>query len=183
MSTALKKDLPISKDSETLPSSQVEQHPLLGLRQEVDSLFDNFFSSFSLGPFGRDRDVFDPFRKLGSAMTLTHGFMPSMDIRETDKEYRVSAELPGMKESDIELSLVDGQLVIKGEKKEEITSDDEDPHLMERRYGSIFRSLPLPDGVDEDTVDATYDKGVLNVSLKKTESKKKAAKSIKVKAR
>ena len=183
MSTALKKDLPITKDTETLPSSEVGQHPLLGLRQEVDSLFDNFFSSFSLGPFGRSRDVFDPFRKFGAAMTLGHGFMPSMDIRETDKEYRVSAELPGMKESDIELSLVDGQLVIKGEKKEEITSHDAGRQLMERHYGSIFRSLPLPDDVDEGSVEATYEAGVLSVTLKKTKSKKKAAKSINIKTK
>lgn len=183
MSTALKKDLPTTKDPATLPSSQAGQHPLLGLRQEVDSLFDNFFSSFSLGPFGRDRDLFDPFRKFGAALTSKCDVMPSMDIRETDKEYRVSAELPGMKESDIELSLVDGQLVIKGEKKEEIKSDDEDRHLMERRYGAVYRSLPLPDGVDEDSVDATYDKGVLMVTLKKTEAKKRAARNVKIKTR
>ena len=183
MSTPAKKEMPTAKDTKTLPASHGEQHPLLGLRQEIDSLFDNFFSSFSLGPFGRDRDLFDPFRKIGAAVTPTRGFMPSMDIRETDKEFRVSAELPGMDEGDIELSLTDGQLVIKGEKKEEKKSDDEGHHLMERHYGSVYRSLPLPDGIDEDSIEATYDKGVLAVTLKKNETKKKAVKNVKIKTR
>lgn len=182
MSTALKKDLPTTEDKETRSVSLLAQHPLLGLRQEVDSLFDNFFSSFSLGPFGRYRDEFDPFRKLGTALSSARGFMPSMDIKETEKEFQVSVELPGMEEADIELALSDGQLVIKGEKKEETKSDDEGHHLMERHYGSIYRSLPLPDGVDEDSVEATYDKGVLTVTLKKIESKKKTVKNIKIKA-
>ncbi len=183
MSTPAKKEMPTTKKTEALPASQVGQHPLLGLRQEVDSLFDNFFSNFSLGPFGRDRDLFDPFRKIGAAVTHSRGFTPSMDIKETDKEFRVSAELPGMEEGDIELSLADRKLVIKGEKKEEKKSDDEGLHLMERHYGSIYRSLPLPDGIDEDSVDATYDKGVLTVTLKKTESKGKKAKSVKIKTK
>jgi len=183
MPTALKKDLPKTKKTKAPPASQEEQHPLLGLRQEVDSLFDNFFSNFSLGPFARYRDDFDPFRKIGAALTPSHGFMPSMDVKETDKEFRVSAELPGMDEGDIELSLADGQLVIKGEKKEETKTDEEGHHLMERHYGSIYRSLAMPEEVDEDSVEATYDKGVLTVTLKKMESKKKAAKSVKIKTR
>ncbi|MBC8267203.1 MAG: Hsp20/alpha crystallin family protein [Rhodospirillaceae bacterium] len=183
MSTPAKKELPTNKEPETLPASKVGQHPLLGLRQEVDSLFDNFFSNFSLGPFGRDRDLFDPFRKIGAALPHTRGFVPSMDIKETDKEFRVSAELPGMEEGDIELSLTDGQLVIKGEKKEETKSEGEYHQVTERHYGSVYRSLPLPDGVDEDSVEATYDKGVLAVTLKKTKSKKKAVKSVKIKSK
>lgn len=181
MSNAAKKDTPIAKDKETLPASQAEQHPLLGLRQEIDSLFDNFFSSFSLGPFGRDHDLLDPFRKFGATFSHTRGLMPSMDIKETDKEFRISVELPGMEEGDAELSLTDGQLVIKGEKKEESKSDEEGHYLMERRYGSVYRSFPLPDGVDEDSIEATYDKGILAITLKKLESEKKTAKSVKIK--
>ena len=85
MSTAVKEDTPTTKDTETQAVSQAGHHPLLGLRQEVDSLFDNFFSSFSLGPFGHSHELFDPFRKFGEAMTPARGFMPSMDITETDK--------------------------------------------------------------------------------------------------
>jgi len=183
MSTTVKKVPPTPNDMETLPDPQAGQHPLLGLRQEVDSLFDNFFSSFSLGPFGRDHNLFDPFRRIGGAVTPKGGFMPSMDIKETDKEFRVSAELPGMEEADIELSLSDGQLVIKGEKKEETKSDEEGRHLMERHYGSIYRSLPLPDDVDEDSIEATYDKGVLAITLAKMLSKKKVVKSVKIKTK
>ena len=94
MSTPVKKDLPTSEDTHT------GQHPLLGLRQEVDTLFDNFFSNFSLGPFGRYGADFDPFRKLGASLTHSHDLMPSIDVRETEKEFRISAELPGMDEKE-----------------------------------------------------------------------------------
>jgi HSP20 family protein len=183
MSSAVKKDPPASKDMETGPTSLVGQHPLLGLRQEVDSLFDNFFSSFSLGPFGSYASEFDPFRKLGTKLTSARGYMPSMDIKETDKEFKVSAELPGMDEADIELSLSDGRLVIKGEKKEEKKSEEEDHHLMERHYGSIYRSLPLPEGIIEDSIEAVYDKGILEITVKKSDTKEKVAKTVKIKTR
>lgn len=183
MSTSLKKDSPTTRDTGSNIAPHLGKHPLLELRREVDSLFENFFSNFSLGPFGRDRDLFDAFRKFGPTATSGYDLMPSMDVKETDTEFHVSAELPGMEEDDIELTLADGQLVIKGQKKEETKSDDDGHHLMERRYGSIYRSLPLPDGVDENSVEATYDKGVLNVTLKKTKSKKKAARSVKIKTR
>ncbi len=183
MSNKAKTNLKTPKKTESPPATQTRQHPLLDLRQEVDSLFDNFFSSFSLGPFGRYGAEFDPFRRLGTALTSGRGFMPSADVTETDKEFRVSFELPGMDEGDIELSLRDGQLVVKGEKKEEKKTDDEDRHLMERHYGSIYRSLPLPKGVDEESVEATYEKGVLEVTLKKTETPEKTGKTVKIKTK
>ncbi len=183
MTTKTEKDLSTTKDTETRKTSFLEQHPLLGLRQDVDSLFDNFFSDFSLGPFGRLGCEFDPFRKFDTVRAPAHGFLPKMDIRETEKEFHVSAELPGMEESDIELLLKDGQLIIKGEKKEENMTDNENRHLTERHFGSIYRSLPLPEAIDEDSVEATYDKGVLSVKLKKTDVKKRAPKTIKIKTK
>jgi len=183
MSVKVKKDLPTAMgadEKKNLPASGMEQHPLLSLRQEVDNLFDNFFSSFSLGPFGRRAFELDPFRRLGTHL-MAREMMPSMDIRETDKEFRVTAELPGMDESDIEVTLSGGMLVIKGEKKEGKTEKGENMHLTERRYGSIYRSLPIPDGVDEDKVDASFAKGILKVSMKKRPSTVKPVKKVKVK--
>ena len=166
MSIPAKKDLPPSE------ITHPRHHPLLGLRQEVDSLFDNFFTHFSL----------DPFRRMDLGLMRSPDLMPSMDVKETDKELRVSAELPGMNEEDIELSLNDGKLIIKGEKKEENLTENENRHLTERRFGSIYRSLALPDDVDEDSVEATYDKGILMVTLKKVKSKGKKNKTVKIRA-
>ena len=179
MSKAAKKVLPATKDVENKIAFHLGKHPLHELRHEVDSLFDNFFSNFSLGSFGRGHDLLDPIRKAAPARDL----MPSMDVTETDKEFRASAEMPGMDEGDIDLAITDHQLIIKGEKKEETKSNEEGHRLMERHYGSIYRSVALPDGVDEDSVDATYEKGVLTVTMKKAKSKKKAAKSIKIKSK
>ncbi len=182
MSKAEKKT-PSTKNVNKLPEAKGEHHPLLGLRQEVDSLFDNFFSNFSLGPFGRNPDEFNLFPKMSTATILNRGFTPSMDVTETDDEFLISAELPGMNEKDIDLSLTDGQLVIKGEKKDERETKEEGRHLMERHYGSIYRSMPLPEGIDEDTIDATYDKGILSITVKKTEGTKKETRRVEVKTK
>ncbi|MHA1598098.1 MAG: Hsp20/alpha crystallin family protein [Alphaproteobacteria bacterium] len=181
MSLAMKKDLPITKGKDTAPVTGTERHPLLGLRQEVDTLFDNFFSNFTFGPFGRYASDFDPFRRVGTALAAHGGFMPSMDIRENDDAFHISVELPGMSEDDIELTISDGNLVIKGEKKEEKTTDEENCHLTERHYGSIYRSMPLPESVNEDKVDASVTDGVLNITLGKTAKKEKTEKTVKIK--
>ena len=90
-----------------------------------------------------------------------------MDVRETDKEIVVEAELPGIDDKDISLSLQDGILTIRGEKKHERDEENESYRMMERRYGSFQRSLRLPHTVDEDKVEANFDKGVLKVKLLK----------------
>ena len=78
-------------------------------------------------------------------------------------------------------SIGDGQLVIKGEKKERSESHEKGRHLMERHYGSVYRMLSLPEDVDEASIEATYDKGVLSITMKKVEVKKKATKNVKIK--
>lgn len=183
MSVAMKRHMPTTEGKDTIPAEGMERHPLLGLRQEVDTLFDNFFSNFTLGPFGRYASGFDPFRRVGTALAARSGFMPSMDIRENDEAFHISAELPGMCEDDIELTLGDGNLVIKGEKKEEKCTDEEDCHLMERHYGSIYRSMPLPDGINEDKVEAEFTNGVLEITMPKSAKKEKAEKTVKIKSK
>jgi HSP20 family protein len=184
MSVTVKKSMPTAKapaETKGVPApSDAEQHPLLSLRQEVDNLFDNFFSNFSLGPFGRRAFEFDPFRRFGGHL-MVRDMMPSMDIRESDKEFHLTAELPGMDEGDIEVTLSDGMLVIKGEKKEEKSEKGENMHLTERRYGSIYRSLPLPEGIDENKVDAHFARGVLEISMKKKPNTVKPARKVKIK--
>jgi HSP20 family protein len=92
---------------------------------------------------------------------------PHMDVRETDKEIVVEAELPGIDEKNVSLALQDGVLTIRGEKKHEHDEEKENYRIMERRYGSFQRSLRLPDTLDEDKVEASFNNGVLRVSLPK----------------
>ena len=92
---------------------------------------------------------------------------PHMDVKETDKEIVVETELPGIDEKDVSLALKDGVLTIRGEKKHEHDEEKENYRVMERRYGSFQRSLRLPDTVDEDKVEASFNNGVLKVSLPK----------------
>ena len=99
----------------------------------------------------------------GRGFTLT----PHMDVRETDKEIVVEAELPGIEEKDISLDLKDGVLTIRGEKKHEYDEKKESYRMMERRYGSFQRSLRLPDTVDQDKVEASFDNGVLKIKVPK----------------
>ncbi len=108
-------------------------------------------------------------------------FLPAMDVKETDKLYTIISELPGMDEKDIDLSLKDGQLHIKGEKKLE-TKEEGETHLrVERAYGSFHRSVALPSDVDPDKVDATFEKGVLTIQLHKSAAPKQTRIAIKSK--
>jgi HSP20 family protein len=93
--------------------------------------------------------------------------MPAVNVSESDQEFRISAELPGMDENDIELLLSQGNLTIKGEKKQEHEDKGSGYYRLERNYGTFQRSIPLPKGVDTEQVDATFKKGVLTVTLPK----------------
>jgi HSP20 family protein len=122
------------------------------LQREVDRLFDEFA------------------RGLGTLAVPGNGsLMPSMDISETDKEYVITAELPGLERKDVEVSLEDNVLTIRGEKKIESTPDDKNKnvHVSERSYGVFYRALELPGNVDPASVRATMSKGVLKITIPK----------------
>jgi HSP20 family protein len=136
----------------------------------MNRLFDDFFGGFSLSPWA-------PLER-----GVPQVFTPRVDVSETDTEIKVSAELPGMEEKDIDVSLTRDTLTIKGEKKEESEEKGKDYYRMERSYGSFTRSIPLPVEVNTDKVEATFKKGVLDITLPKTakaigETKKVAVKS------
>ena len=95
------------------------------------------------------------------------GWMPAIDIYEKEDKYIVKAELPGMKEEDIDVSVVGDTLTIKGERKTEEEVKDEDYYRCERAYGSFMRSISLPSEVEADKIEAKYEDGVLEVSLPK----------------
>jgi HSP20 family protein len=130
--------------------------PFTALRAEMDSLFDSFLGGLPAFP-----------RMFGTSGDRGFALAPHMDVKETDKEIVVEAELPGIDEKDVSLSLQDGVLTIRGEKRHEQDEEKENYRVMERRYGSFQRSVRLPDTVDEDKVEASFNNGVLKVSLPK----------------
>jgi HSP20 family protein len=152
-----------------IPIRREEDHPVYSLQRTVNQVIDNFFEGFSLSPFGSLED------RMG-------GFTPRVDISESDKEFQVTAELPGMDEKNLDISLANSVLTLKGEKKEEKEDKKKDYYRMERSYGMFRRTIPLPEGVDLEKVAASFRKGVLTVTLPKTVEAQKEWKKIPIKA-
>ncbi len=150
---------------------------LTGLRDEMNHLFDEFFTGF-------ERRTPSMFRshEPGWLMGGRRGDMtPAVDVAEDDKAVTLTAELPGMKEEDVEVVLRDDMLTVKGEKKSEREEKEENYHLTERRYGSFERTFRLPETADADKIKAAIDDGVLTVTIPKmAEAKAKAEKKIKI---
>jgi HSP20 family protein len=130
-----------------------EVHPFLALHREMNRMFDNVFRGFDLAPFGL------------ASRTLAGLDWPQIDIDETDKEVRITAELPGLDEKDISLEIANGVLSISGEKKSE--SEDKARRFSERYYGRFERRIPLED-VEEDKVSAAFKNGVLTITVPKS---------------
>src|SRR5215470_12107793 len=163
---------------ESAPSGLRPRGPLENLRQGIDRLFDDFGIGTWRPSFrGSFFDV-DPLRRAKAAFSG----MPAVDVTETEKGYKVVAELPGMDEKNIEVKIANGRLMIKGEKQEEKQEEKQDYYIRERSFGSFERTFPVPDGVELDKVDASFKKGVLTVTLPKTAEAQKAEKKITVKA-
>ncbi len=165
-------------------------HPLVALREEVDHLFDHFFSSFSLGPFGRHVREAKPIHRLEEAF---YGFRPlagemigqmsaRADVSESDGKYKIDIELPGMKESDIDISVDRGTITITGEKREEARTDEEGFHVCERRYGKVMRSFTIPEGAITDSADASFKDGVLSIEMEKKDAPEAKARKIAIKS-
>jgi HSP20 family protein len=104
---------------------------------------------------------------------------PALDITEDEHAFAVTAELPGLRKEDVQIQFEDGVLAISGEKRHESETKDKSWHRMERRYGSFYRAITLPRGVEVDKVDATFENGVLRVTIPKAEAAK--PKAIKIK--
>lgn len=161
---ALKSIIPSGKKS--VATRGDDGNPFALLRREMDSLFDSFFRGADLEPF---ESVFG-------------GFSPKIDIADTDKEIVISAELPGMEEKDVDVSLQNDTLTIKGEKKEEKEDKGKDHYRRERSYGSFSRTVALPAEVDTDKIAATFTKGVLTITLPKTPQAVAQKKKIEIKS-
>jgi len=136
---------------------------LTSLREEMDRMWDRFFRDWPAPEIARE------------------GWMPSVDLSETKDEILVKAEVPGMDPKDIDISLSDDLLTIRGEKKQENEEKEENYHRVERTYGSFSRSVRLPVGVQSSKVKANYKDGVLKIALPKSPEAKKKEVKIQVK--
>ena len=105
--------------------------------------------------------------------TRNDSFVPGIDIAETDDQFLVSVELPGMEKKDIDVSLDNGRLTVSGERKFEEEEKGRTYHRVETKYGSFSRSFQLPDNIDENSINARYENGILNISIDKSEDKVK----------
>jgi HSP20 family protein len=140
-----------------------DMDPFLSLHRDVNRLFDEVFRGFDTPSlFGR--------------MRIGNGAWPNVEVSETDKDIRVTAEVPGLEEKDIEVLLEDGVLTLRGEKKSE--TEDTGRQFSERYYGRFERRLALGREVQEDNVAATFKNGVLTVTLPKTAKAQANAKRI-----
>lgn len=165
----------MAEQGSRLPTrSESSRGGLFSLHREIDRLFDDFARSFSMFPFGRRGD----WELIGPDSDL----VPTVDVAETDDAFEITAEVPGISENDIDVTISDGVLSLKGEKKEEKVTKDKGYYLSERRFGSFQRSFRLPEGIDEDKVEARYDKGVLRITLPKSPEAAKKAKKISIKS-
>jgi len=149
-------------------------------RREYDNLIDSFYHEMNnlFDRFFRDSER-EPYSPLEA---ISGDFKPSVDIRESDNEIKVTAELPGMEEKDIEITITKDSLTIKGKKEEETEDKGKDYYHLERTYGSFYRMIPLPVEIDENKAEATYKKGVLYVKLPKTPGAKSERKKVSVKS-
>jgi HSP20 family protein len=158
-----------NRDRVRVRQSGEDRDDLAPARRHWDiDLFDNFFRGFGMMPFESES---------------WQAFSPRVDISETDREFRVTAELPGLNEKDIDVSLARDILTIRGEKKAETEDKGENYYRMERTYGSFQRAIPLPAGqVNADQVDATYRNGVLTITLPKRPEAQQNSRRISVNA-
>jgi HSP20 family protein len=162
------KDLiPWNRAENKTPALYRDGDPFVALHREVNRLFDDVFRGFDQFPMGR-------FPSLASSRS--NWGWPNVEVSETDKEIRVTAELPGLEEKDVEVTLDDDVLTLRGEKRSE--SEDQSRQFSERFYGQFERRILLGSEVEEDKVEARFKNGVLTITLPKTEQAQSKARRI-----
>lgn len=147
-----------TRDLPTFPTD------ILNIQREINRMFNGFFRGSAW-----DEDTLVPT-----------SWMPSVDVAEHDNEYVVKVELPGVSKDDVNITMQDSVLTIRGEKNEEKETKESSYHRVERSYGSFQRSFTLPTTVNSDKVDASYKDGILIISLPKVEEAKPKQIEVKV---
>ncbi len=149
---AMRDLIPWNRSREVQASRGQEANPFLTLHREMNRLFDEAFRVFETAPFG-DRFL-DGFRG-----------WPNIEVTEGERDYKITAELPGLDEKDVDVTLANGVLTIRGEKRSE--TEDKERLFSERTYGRFERRIPVED-VDEDKISASFKNGILTVTLPKS---------------
>jgi HSP20 family protein len=151
----------INKKDANVPAKFRTDSPYMSLQSAVNELFSDFWQEW---PSHLSQN-----RSMAQAQ-----FMPRVDIRESEADYSVTAEIPGIDPRDIELTLMPDHLVMKGEKRfeKEEGNSDKDSHYLERSYGSFSRTIPFATEVDLERTSVKSDRGVLKINLPKSKSAK-----------
>lgn len=146
-------------------------NPIVTFQDEVNKLFSDFFGEMSFPSWGRI-----------STAEASFAINPAMDVSENDKEFKISAELPGMDVKDVQIQASDGYVTIKGEKKAEKKEEREGYFRQERSYGSFQRVVALPDTTNLDKAEANFKNGVLTLSIPKKAGSQSKERTIEIKS-
>ncbi len=158
--------LPWKKKENTLAAVSRRVDPLTDFHQQINEIFHNFFTDSPRWP---------------AIDSGCETFVPRFEVAETDGQISVTAELPGIEEKDLDVSVSDGILCIKGEKRSDCEGDDKNRCFSERTYGVFQRAFSLPDGLDLDKIEAVFKNGILTITLPKDETKRQKTRKINVK--
>lgn len=145
-----------------------------GRAAEIDQLFDELWRSFS--------SMMPMLPEVPTPSRVQPWLKPSVDIAATDREYAITAELPGVDESQVQVEVVEDTLIIRGRKEHVREQQDAHYYCIERSYGAFQRQLSLPEDADADAITASFKKGVLTVRVPRTSSKGSSVRQIEVKA-
>ncbi len=168
------KDLiPWRKKETSVARANDQEDQIATLQRRMNNMFEDFFADFG-GLLGER-----PFHVMKTADNPWFE-SPNFEVSETDEEFRVKAELPGLDEKDIEVNVERDRVTIRGEKRREQEEKKRNYHLTEVSYGQFSRAFALPDGVDRDKAKAQFKKGVLTLTLPKTEQAKTERKRIEI---
>ena len=166
--------IPWRKKTKELIPSKGEENPFELLHQQMNDLFEDFFDGF-----GGKSSLWPSLRRPAREWTPVN---PMFEVSETNDEVRIKAEMPGMDEEDIEVLLDENVLTIRGEKKDERDRKKRNYYISEVIYGQFHRSIPLPAGTNRNKARAKFNKGVLTLTVPKTEQAKLECKRINVSA-
>lgn len=142
--------LPTVRRKNDAARRQAQEYPFWPIQREVNRLFNDFFRDFGLEPFESVRE---------------YGFEPNIDVWEDDKKIYIKAELPGLDEKDIDVTITPEALTIRGEKKEDKEEKGNDYLYKETLCGFFQRSIALPEGINQEKVEARFKNGVLDVEI------------------
>jgi len=159
-----------TSEKKSAPTPTTEEGFWVGsteLRKEFDRLFDTLLQPSSWFPNKGEGSGFRPPWTWGS---FPGSFTPAVDLIEKDDEFLISAEIPGVEAQDLSVDISGDMITIKGEKSQSTEQKEKNYHIQERHHGVFQRSFPLPRGVNSDKITASFDKGVLSISLPKAKT-------------